>query len=106
MALTKRDGSKAHNWPAAKTVTTIETDAHTLARRFITSCNHLTPAKEVELDNLLKAMPKPAHEPKPATDEPNPDILEQLNTPESDWMDDEPTEADLQGIEREERQVS
>lgn len=97
-SLVKRDGSKAHNWPTGKT---IEKDADEVARRFIASCDHLTPAREAELDNLLWAMPKPEHEPK--TDTPNAEVLAQLNAPDDadSWMNDEPTNADLDSIETE-----
>ncbi|MHA2279709.1 MAG: hypothetical protein ACXAC5_02280 [Promethearchaeota archaeon] len=104
-SLVKQDGSKAYNWPTRKT---IERDADELARRFIASCNHLTPAKQAELDNLLRAMPKPEREhksesesePETETDTPDPKVLDQLNAPDNaySWMDDEPSNDDLDAI--------
>lgn len=95
MAWTGRKGEKRHNWTTNTNVADDRT--HNLARILIDGCQHLTPAREAEIDARL------AHLTEPSTDEtehePDTKVLAAMNVEETDWMNDEPTEAALLAIE-------
>ena len=99
-SLMRRDGTRIHNWTTNRKA--IDREADRLARAFICGANHLTPAVEAELDNLLKALPKPEHERIEDTNEPDPEIIAQLNADPGNWDDKaEPSDEALDAIDAE-----
>lgn len=66
--------------------------ADRLARDFIDNCGHLTPAKQVELDNLLKACEE-RNAPESAANEvcePNAEVLAMMEAPEMPELEPPP----------------
>lgn len=82
--------AKMHNWTTGPNNKIVDRGIDRAAVSFICSCNHLTPAEDARMDNLLASMT--TETPKDQTVcEPNADILAALEAPsEPDWRNEEP----------------
>lgn len=101
MPKAKTTGTKKHNWVTGPNNKVVKADDDRATKLAICSCNHLTPASEAALDNLLGwkvSVPKRAE-----TIERNTPGFVELELPdaEANWMDKEPTMEDLAAIDAE-----
>lgn len=100
---------KKHNWVTGPNHPVVDRSTHLLAAEKIGHCNHLTPATEAEIDNLLIEHAARNH-PEVVSDadvnEPDPEVVAAMMAPEDEplaWMDEvEPSPEELQAIAAEE----
>lgn len=79
--------AKTHNWTTSGK--TVNSEAHRLTLDFLNGCNHLTPAAEAELDNLLAELERNHPDEGPGVIcEPDAEIVEMMEKgPDPDWWE-------------------
>jgi len=79
--------AKKHNWVTGPNNKVVDRNANRLALQFICGCNHLTPAAEEELDNLLNQIAPKVSKSEQTVCEPDMEVLASFEANENDWLD-------------------